>query len=189
MRRSRILAPLMLGMGLLGIAAPSFAADTTVAPPRNGSHDFDFVFGTWHTHTHRYKNALSAHPTVIELDGTVTVRRVWGGKAALEEIEADGPDGHWQGMTLFLYNPDTRQWSQSFANSSQSVLQPPTIGAFKGGRGALYAQDSIGGRSILVRSSWSDIRPNSHRYDESYSDDGGQSWKPAFAAELTRIKP
>jgi hypothetical protein len=39
------------------------------------------------------------------LDGTVVVRKVWDGRGELEEIEADGPTGHWEGLNLFLYNP------------------------------------------------------------------------------------
>ena len=143
------------------------------------------AFGQWHTHTRRYTNALSAHPTAIELDGTVTVRKIWNGMAALEEVEADGPDGHWQGMTLFLHDPDTAQRRQTVANSRQGILQPPTIGGFKEGQIELFGQDEIGGRAILVRSLWPGIRPEFHRYTESRSDDGGKLWRPAFAAELT----
>jgi hypothetical protein len=47
---------------------------------------------------------------------TVTVRPVWGGRAKLEEIEADGAKGHWEGLSLFLYNPQSHQWSQTFLN-------------------------------------------------------------------------
>jgi hypothetical protein len=45
----------------------------------------------------------------------VTVRKVWKGRGWLEEIEANGPNGHWEGMTLFPYNPQARQRNQSFA--------------------------------------------------------------------------
>lgn len=178
---------------LLMAAAPATAqAPLSTAPTvaaRDGSHDFDFQIGTWHTSIRRFRNVFSSSPQMVELSGTVTARKVWGGKAILEEIEADGPDGHWQALTLFLYNPDTRQWRQNFANSAQGVLQPPTIGSFSGGRGVLVAQDELGGRSILVKSVWSDIGANSHRYEEFYSDDAGATWKLAFSATKTRIAP
>jgi len=41
---------------------------------------------------------------------------------------------------------------------------------------------------MLVRALWSDITPNSHNFTESYSDDGGKTWKKYFSAHLTREK-
>ena len=154
----------------------------------DGQHDFDFNLGVWHTHIKRVTDPLSGNTQAIELDGTVTVRKVWDGRAFLEEIEADGPNGHWQGLTLFLYNSQAHQWSQLFANSRLGELTQPLIGGFRDGRGELYGQDTFNDRSILVRGVWSDIEQNSHRYTESYSADGGKTWSPAFIASLTRIR-
>jgi hypothetical protein len=175
---------------LIGIAV--FAALATAAQAEgqhDGQHDFDFNIGTWKSHIKRIQDPFSASGQYVELNGTVTVRKVWDGRAQLEEIEADGPNGHWEGMTLFLYNPEAGQWSQSFANSKSGVLNPPLIGAFKDGRGELFASDTFKERSILVRGVWSDIKPNSHHFEESYSNDGGKTWAPAFIAELTRLTP
>ena len=154
---------------------------------RDGAHDFDFNVGVWHTHIRRTLDPFSASSDVIELNGTVTVRKVWGGKAELEEIETDGPKGHWEGLTLFLYNPRAHQWSQSFINSQMGELSALT-GEFHDGRAELFSSDTFKGKSILVRGVWSDIEQDSHRYTESYSDNGGQTWKESFHAELTRDK-
>ncbi|HEV7357322.1 MAG TPA: hypothetical protein VGN99_04965 [Steroidobacteraceae bacterium] len=173
-------------------AAPPNALGEAPQPPqtiRDGQHDFDFNFGTWKSHIKRVLDPFSASSKSMELNGTVTVRKVWDGRAQLEEIEADGPTGHWEGMTLFLYNPAAHQWSQSFVNSQRGVLAQPLIGSFKNGRGELYASDTFNDRSILVRGVWSDITPDSHHYEESYSSDGGKTWVPAFIANLTRETP
>jgi hypothetical protein len=84
---------------------PAQATGTEQAQARDGAHDFDFNTGVWHTHIRRVLDPFSASSEVIELDGTVTIRPVWGGRAKLEEIEVDGPKGHWEGLSLFLYNP------------------------------------------------------------------------------------
>jgi hypothetical protein len=158
------------------------------AAARDGEHDFDFNIGVWHTHIRRVLDPLSGSSSSIELNGTVTVRKVWDGRAQLEEIEADGPNGHWEGLTMFLYNPQSHQWSQSFINSKMAVLSSPEIGAFHDGRGELFAQDTFHDKSILVRAVWSNIAPDSHHFEDSYSNDGGKTWAPAFIAELTREK-
>lgn len=149
-------------------------------------HDFDFNFGAWHTHIQRIPDPFSAPTNTFEINGTVTVRKVWGGRAQLEEIEADGPKGHWEGLTLFLYNPKSHQWNQSFINSKMGVLNAPLVGTFRSGRGELLNQDTFKDRTILVRGVWSDVTSDTHSYEESYSDDGGKTWKPAFIARLTK---
>jgi hypothetical protein len=167
-------------------SSPQTTAQETAAP-RDGAHDFDFNFGTWKTHIRRTLDPLSGSTKSIELNGTVIIRPVWGGRAQLEEIEADGPKGHWEGLSLRLYNPQSHQWGQYFINSKIATLGPPLIGSFKNGRCELFSSDDDNGRSILVRGTWSDITPNSHRYGEAYSADGGKTWAPAFQAELTRV--
>lgn len=113
--------------------------------------------------------------TFSKVASSVAVRKVWDGRAQIEEIEADGPAGHFEGLTLFLYNPQAHQWSQNFANSSDGMLTQPTIGEFKNGRGELYNQETFNGRAIMVRGVWSEIQPNSHRFEESFSEDGGKT--------------
>jgi hypothetical protein len=177
-------------MSWISLGLQAGVADEAIQPAKSasqdGQHDFDFNIGVWDTHIKRILDPLSGSAHSIELNGTVSVRKVWDGRAQLEEIETDGPNGHWEGLTLFLYNPEARQWSQTFVNSKLGVLNPPLIGAFTHGRGELFSQDTFNGRSILVRGMWSDIKPDSHHFEESYSDDGGKTWTPAFIANLVR---
>lgn len=122
------------------IAAAAHAEGEAASPSklteRDGQHDFDFDIGVWQTHIKRVLDPLSGSADSVELNGTVTVRKVWDGRAQLEEIEADGPNGHWEGLSLFLYNPEAHQWGQSFSNSKSGVLVSPMIGRFKNGRGS-----------------------------------------------------
>jgi hypothetical protein len=155
---------------------------------RDGQHDFDFGEGTWHTHITRTPDPF-AHPDVtVTLEGTVTSRKVWGGRAWLEEIEADGPKGHWEAMTLFLYNPHTHQWSMNFLNSQAATLGAPLVGSFDTDDHAqLIQSDTFKDRAVLVRGVWTKINADSHEYGEQYSDDGGKTWKVAFLGHKTRI--
>jgi hypothetical protein len=185
-----------VGMGLATIICVSYPCvglsqtPTPTAAVRDGQHDFDFNIGVWHTHIKRILDPFASSPASVELNGTVTVRKVWDGKAELEEIEADGPKGHWEGLTLFLYNPSAHQWSQSFVNSKVGTLSSSsTFGEFKDGRVVLVGQDNtVNDKTILVRAVWSDIKPESHQYEESYSNDGGTTWVRSFIANLTRLK-
>jgi hypothetical protein len=132
---------------------------------------------------------FSSSSAVVELDGTVTVRPLWGGKAQFEEIQADGPKGRWEGMNLFLYDPESHEWSQTFANDKMGTPGTPSIGTFTDGKIELYGQDTFNDKAILVRTIWSDITSDRHLYAESYSNDSGRTWHPSFMAELTRQDP
>jgi len=174
----------------LGMASVSVIAADATAPPapayRDGAHDFDFNIGTWRTHI-KTRAPFSTSTNWEEMTGTVTVRKIWGGKASMEEIDASGKDDHLEGLTLFLYNPQTHQWSQTWVSSSDGTIDGSAFGEFKDGRGELIQQDTYQGRSVLVRTVWSDIAPNSHHFQQSYSDDNGRTWLPNFEASLTRL--
>jgi hypothetical protein len=173
----------LMAMNLHPTAQARAQAATTA---RNGQHDFDFNVGTWKTHIRRLVHAANGADSWIEQNGTVVVQPIWNGRGELEQIEADGPTGHWEGLTLFLYNPQAHQWSESYANSKDGILDSPMVGQFNGGRGEFFAQVDAGGQTILVRGVWSDIQADSHRYTISLSSDGGATWDPNFIAELTR---
>jgi len=155
---------------------------------RDGQHDFDFEIGTWKTHLSRLLHPLTGSKTWVEYEGTTVVRRVANGRANLVELVADGPAGHFEGVSLRLYNPESRQWSLNFSNIRTGTLSPPTIGEFKNGRGEFYNQDTLDGRAILVRFVISDITPDSCRFEQAFSDDGGRTWEVNWIATDTRLK-
>ena len=68
-----------------------------------------------------------------------------------------GPAGRIEGLSLRLYNPESRQWSLNFANRRGGTMTPPTIGEFQNGRGEFYSQEDLDGRAIFVRFVISDI--------------------------------
>jgi hypothetical protein len=155
---------------------------------RDGQHDFDFEIGTWKTHLRRLVHPLTGSTAWIEYEGTSVVRKVWNGRANLVELVADGAAGHFEGLNLRLYNPESHQWSLNFANSNSGTLSQPTIGEFKNGRGEFFDQETLNGRAIFVRFVISDITPNSCRFEQAFSEDGGKTWEVNWIATDTRVK-
>ena len=121
-------------------------------------------------------------------EGTTVVRKVWDGRANLVELRADGSSGHFEGLSLRLYNPQSHQWNLNFASSNAGTLSQPTIGEFKNGRGEFFDQEALNGRAIFVRFVISDITPNSCRFEQAFSDDGGKTWEINWIATDTRVK-
>jgi len=155
---------------------------------RDGQHDFDFEIGTWKTHLSRLLHPLTGSKSWVEYEGTSVVWKAWNGRANLVELVADGSAGHFEGLNLRLYNPQSRQWSLNFASSSGGTLSQPTIGEFKNGRGEFFDQETFNGRAIFVRFVISDITPNSCRFEQAFSDDGGKTWEVNWIARDTRVQ-
>jgi hypothetical protein len=163
-------------------------AVSAASTPRDGQHDFDFEIGRWHTHLRRLTHPLTGSTTWVEYDGTSVVSKVWNGRANLVELEADGPAGHFQGLSLRLYNAQSHQWSLNFAGGTSGTLSQPTVGEFTNGRGEFYDQETLGDRAIFVRFVIAPVTPDSVRFEQSFSPDGGKTWELNWVAVDTRIK-
>lgn len=181
---------LVLSAALLSYPVLVHSQADSQAPPvkrtdklRDGQHDFDFEIGTWRTHLKRLLHPLSGSKTWVEYDGTTTVKKIWDGRANLVELEADGPQGHIEALSLRLYNPASQQWSLNFANRAGGTLGVPTVGEFKDGRGEFVDQETLGARAILVRFVITQITPRSCHFEQSFSDDGGKTWELNWVAD------
>jgi len=83
------------------------AASPSVASAPDGQHDFDFEEGRWNIHLKRLLHPLTGSSSWVEFDGTSVTRKVWDGKAWLEEFRTVGSTGKVEGLTVRLYHPDS----------------------------------------------------------------------------------
>jgi hypothetical protein len=161
---------------------------TLFAQTRDGQHDFDFEFGSWRTQLKRLLHPLSGSNEWETLEGTSVVRRVWDGRGNLGELEVGNAARHIEGLSLRVYNPQSRQWSIYWASSRDGAVGPPMIGGFKDGRGEFFDQETFEGKAIFVRFIFSDITATSFRLEQAFSNDGGKTWEPNWIATFTREK-
>jgi hypothetical protein len=167
---------------------PVKSAPHAVVNEHDGQHDFDFNFGAWKTHVSILQHPLTGSRTWAEYDGISVVRKVWNGRASVFELNVSGAAGHIEGVGLRLYNPQSHQWNLNWANSRDGSLEKPMIGAFKNGRGEFYDQETFNGKAIFVRNDFSDITPDSSRFEQAFSDDGGKTWETNWLMTFRRIK-
>src|SRR5882724_10379770 len=187
-----LLAASLVVMGILLHAQAQPSAGPSGQDPRrserDGQHDFDFEIGTWKTHLRRLLHPLTDSTSWVEYEGTSVVRTVWSGRANLVELVAEGVAGHFEGLNLRFYNPESHQWSLNFANSNSAALSSPAVGEFKNGRGEFFDQETLSGRAILVRFVISEITPDSCHFEQAFSGDGGKTWEVDWIATDTRVK-
>ncbi|GAB3784456.1 hypothetical protein [Dyella agri] len=175
---------LLAMVAMTGWQSPSVAG---AAQADDQQHAFDFHFGTWRTQIMSRDVTASGVGAWVKFTGTVIDQPLWNGRANVEKIEASGAGGHFQGVTLFLYNPASGQWSEQFAGSSNGTLQEPSYGEFKNGVGVFHAWTESAGKKVLQRDIWSNVTPNSYHYEIATSTDSGKTWVTNFVAQLTRV--
>jgi hypothetical protein len=163
-----------------------FAALTDVwAQGRDGADDFNWEIDAWDTHV-RVRAPISESGAWTEFRGTSIVHALAHGRSNLVDLDVANGDRRIEGVSLRLYNPQTRQWSLNFASMRDGVLTPPVYGGFENERGVFYGQDIVEGRVVLVRFVISDVTANSARFVQSHSVDGGQTWIDNWIATDTR---
>jgi hypothetical protein len=156
------------------------APDNSLA--RDGQHDFDFLFGRWKVHL---KRKVPGTDRWTESDGYGIYRKVWGGRANLNEFFTESPNV--EGLTLRTYNGATHLWSLYWANSRDGILSSAQVGKFDHGQGEFYAQDNSDGKGTLLRYIWSKITPTSAHFEQAFSENGGRSWKVNWISDMVRI--
>jgi hypothetical protein len=95
-------------------------------------------------------------------------------------------------MTVRLYDPHSRQWTLSYSSphGASGLPRPfsvPTVGTFARGRAELIDVNAFDPGGVRVRNVWFDITPDSYRFEQALSRDGGRTWKACWVARYTRI--
>jgi hypothetical protein len=188
----RIARAAAIGLALaslpIRLSATRTQSATEQSSARDGQKDFKWEIGTWTTKVKVRRNPLSGTaPDWVAFEGTSVVKPLFAGHANFVELSVDGPRGSIVGGSLRLYNPKGRQWSLNYANLANGLLTPPVFGGFDaGGRGVFYGEDTINGRTILVRFIITRVSAREAHFEQAYSADAGQTWEANWIAVDTR---
>ena len=173
---------------LLALPLAAFAESApTPQKGRDGSHDFDFDFGKWKTHSSRLMHPLTGSKEWREFDGVTVVSKIWNGRANLAEYKADGSAGSIELLALRVYNPNTHQWSINFATPNVGTLGIPGVGELQNGRITFFDQEPLNGKPILVRFSIWGITHDTAQSEQAFSSDGGKTWEVNWINKYTRL--
>jgi hypothetical protein len=156
------------------------------------SDDFDFLMGIWRCQ-HRYRvRRLVGCNDWITFEGTCAARKILGGFGNTDENDIAMPGGRYTGMSLRLWDPDSGKWTIHWLDSRvPGRIGPPVRGSFTqrpdGPFGVFYGDDTLDGRAIRVRYTWSRITDEGARWEQAFSRDEGNSWETNWYMDFTRV--
>lgn len=201
-------------IAICGLASTGFYAANSVAAPdsktaassqvvRDGSHDFDFIYGKWRMPNHRLKKRLAGSHEWADFITCDEGSPVPGGIGDIDYWKASV----WKdfvGLTVRTYDRKTGLWRIYWVDNtfSEGVIQPPVIGKFDGNVGVFQGPDTYNGTAVIVRYTWT-INPTPAqtsapweralnpkgaavlaKWEQAYSADGGKTWETNWYNEF-----
>ena len=175
--------PNALGNNATG--TPATAASTAV---RDGSHDFDFLYGKWMMPNHRLKKRLAGSNEWEDFVSYDECQPLPGGIGNEDHFKTD----HWEnfmGITVRTYDKATGLWRLYWVDNyfSGGVIEAPVVGKFEGNVGVFEAPDTFDGKPIIVRFTWT-VNPKGSKavanWEQAFSADGGKTWETNWKNEI-----
>jgi hypothetical protein len=150
------------------------------------ARDFDFWIGRWTVRNRVLRERLAGSDEWDEFDATVEARLILDGLGNEDEFQTDH-DGGFTGMSFRFFDPVRKRWSIYWADSRRpGVLDPPVFGGFAGDVGVFEGPDTHAGRPILMRFTWTGVTTSTPRWEQAFSEDGGETWETNWIMDFTR---
>lgn len=174
----------LLSIATSATSATPAAAVAAEAPakPRGKPGEFDFLTGQWRIANRR----KLPDGRWDEYPGEATCWSILGGVISVEELRI--PARQFSGMGLRTLDLAKGVWSDYWVNAQSGVLgEAGLVGGFEDGVGRFDAEEVVDGRTVRYRGQWDRITPNSCRWQQLSSKDGGATWELHWAMDWTRV--
>ncbi len=174
----------LAGVTQAGVSQAAASAADTVAPRGIGKPgDFAFLAGEWKIKNRRLKD--KERNIWDEFEGEATCWTILNGVGSIEELRI--PVRDFAGMGLRLLDVERGVWNDYWVNAKNPVLTTPGLeGNFEDGVGAFVAEEKDGDRTMIVKGVWDRITPDSCRWYQATSTDGGKTWDENWTMAWTR---
>jgi hypothetical protein len=147
------------------------------ASEASSRHDFDYLVGSWNIRNRTLKEPLTGSDEWQEFDATQEFRLVLLGLGNFDIFHAELDGKTFEGLTVRLFDPQTRLWTIYWADSSEGRLDGGKVGSFDGDTGDFFGREVVGGKDLIVRFHWDKRSPKAPIYSRAFSADAGQTWE------------
>jgi hypothetical protein len=192
MRRTFLIAAVVLVAAGVG---PSVASAAESSPEsahdlEAGASAFDFWIGEWDIRQQILKTDGSWHA----FDAHTSVAPAIEGRALVEHWKGE-VQFFWEGMTepqtieglsVRAYDKKRGEWMIHWMDSRNPSFGNPYVGNFADGRGEFFREWSTPQGNRVGRIVFSDITPDSVRWELAVSSDDRKSWTTLWVMEMRR---
>lgn len=147
------------------------------------SSDFDFLQGSFTVSGRRLLDPLDPASDWVDLPATSRAVSLLDGAVSIDEMWFSTEQRF--GMSLRLFDPDSRTWTVRWLDGRGGGLQPPVEGGWMDGRCWLTGLDSYRDHPVLASYSWSDVTGAGANWEQCFSLDEGATWQPNWVMHFT----
>lgn len=159
-----------------------------IPSPNSSKDDFDFFAGRWTIHNRKLKTRLNGCTEWIEFNAEQEMSKILNGAGNIDFFVTHLEGKPFEGMTVRLFNPQTKLWSIYWADSNVGVLDKPVTGSFENGIGRFYSKDFFNEKEILVVFLWDATNPDKPVWSQAFSDDMGKTWEWNWYMYMSRVQ-
>ena len=148
-----------------------------VSSKTSSADDFNFFIGNWKVHNRKLNKRLANCDEWTEFEALSECRKILNGFGNIDSFKTDFDGKPFEGMTLRLFNPQTKLWSIYWADSNFVALDVPQVGLFEGKIGEFYARDVFDEKPIMVKFKWDATVTDAPIWSQAFSADEGKTWE------------
>jgi hypothetical protein len=161
-------------------SAFALSSDGNLAVTASGTSskdDFDYLVGRWSIRNRTLKEQLAGSDQWAEFDATQECHPVLLGLANFDIFRAELDGKPFEGLTVRLFDPQTRLWTIYWADSDAVKLDGGKVGSFDGDQGEFFGREVVAGKDVIVKFHWDKRDPKAPIYSRAFSADGGKTWE------------
>ena len=160
-----------------------------ILPSKTSSkNDFDFFQGKFKLRNKKLKSKLNNCKEWVEFEATQEMYKVLHGIGNIDNFISNIEGSPFEGMTVRLFNNETKLWSMYWADSNQGKFDPPVVGSFKENVGYFFTKDIFEGKNIIVAFRWDATDKINPVWSQAFSANNGETWEWNWFMYMTKIE-
>jgi hypothetical protein len=156
------------------------------ASETSSKSDFDYLIGNWNIRNRRLKEPLAGSDEWDEFDATQEFRLILLGLGNVDIFHTELDGKPFEGLTVRLFDPQTRLWTIYWADSNAMTLDGGKVGSFDGDEGEFFSREVAAGKDVIVKFRWDKRHVDAPIYSRAFSADAGRTWEWNWYSKFSR---